>query len=110
MTRSYCAQLFAGDRVTNQHWLFDLELSHHGQNVVREPLRSVASASVCRSPESAPRDGVDVVIPGELRSKIIPYMRGIPETGEEHERTSRATPVQHIELNTLVYGNHFAVV
>ena len=110
ITCSDGTKFFPSDGVANQHGLCDLELIQHGQNVVSQPFRSVTSLGVRGPAESASRNGVDVMLVRELRGKIVPNMRGVPETGEEDNRTSRAAPVQHFELDTLVYGDHFSVV
>jgi hypothetical protein len=51
-------------------------------------------------------------VPVKVRYMRTPsqIVRGVTETGEENQRTPRATPVQHFELDTLVYGDDFSVV
>lgn len=103
-------QLLASERMANQHRLFDFELIHHCQHIVRESLRREAARRVGGSSEAASRNSVDVVTTGKFRGEVIPNVGRIAETGEEYKRPSLTTPVEHFQLDALVDRNHLSMV
>ncbi len=90
-------QLFAGDRVADEHGLRQRERIEHGQDVVGQPIGVVAALRHARSAVAAARDAVDVAVRRQARGDVVEDVRRVAQAGEEHHRPPAPAPVEHFE-------------
>ena len=94
MPRANGAQLFAGDRMSREYWLFKFERFYNGKNIITQPIRIVSIGGNTGSTEAPSRDAIDMKTDGEFRGKFIKNMSGISEARQEYNRSSNATPIE----------------
>jgi hypothetical protein len=104
MPRANGAQLFAGDRMSREYWLFKFERFYNGKNIITQPIRIVSIGGNTGSTEAPSRDAIDMKTDGEFRGKFIKNMSGISEARQEYKRSSNATPIEHFQSNISIYS------
>ena len=101
-------QLFAGDRVSGEDGLLQLEGLDDGKDIVAETVGGVVvvvEGGVAGVAEAATGNAVDVVLADESGRKLVEGMRGVAQSGEEDERASGAAPVEDFELDAGLDGD-----
>src|ERR1039458_5511769 len=97
----------------NQNRLLQVERSHDGKHIVAETVGRiilVIGRRVAGLAEAATGDAVDVVFARELWCEAVVYMHCVAQPGEENERASAATPIEHFELDARLDGDELHLV
>src|SRR5262245_44746079 len=95
-------QLLTRDRASDNDGRVELQRIEHAHDVFRETRHGVSRLGNRRSAVAATRDTIDTIFLRELRRDAIENVRAVAEPCEQHQRTSRATPVEHFEAHAFV--------
>ena len=88
----------AAARIPDQDWLFQIERRDHFKDVVCPSLRTVSGRRTVRGTDATPRHGVHMKPIGQLRrDAVVDVCRQV--TADKYQRTTRATPVEHLKAN-----------
>src|SRR4051812_31484346 len=77
----------------------------HLESVIGQSLIIVSSRRVARTAETASSDTVHVAAVNQLGCELIEDVRGIAGPCQQNQCTTRAAPVEHLELHILVDGD-----
>src|SRR6516165_7556472 len=107
MSGSHRTQLFAAERVPSQHGPVQLECIEDGENVVTQTIGRIhrvpgGQRSAGRA-EAAPCDAVNMVRRRQLGSELIKYMSRVSKPRQQNQGSSRATPIEDLQLDVVPY-------
>jgi hypothetical protein len=105
MTRSHRTQLFVRERVSGQHRASQLEWIEDGENIAIQAIRRIRGRRKRRragSAKSAPRNAVDMMRRRQFGRELVEYVGRVSQTRQQNQWPSRATPVEHLQLDWLI--------
>ena len=95
-------QLLSRDGVPRQHGSRELQRVEDRQDVIAETIGSVAVWRRARIAKAASCDPVNVMRRREHCGELVEHVRGVAQPGQEDQRSSGSTKIEHFQLDVLV--------
>src|SRR5262249_28743825 len=80
------------------------------ENVLAKTRNVVARFRLRRGAISAPRDGVNMSKVRQLRRELVEDVCGITKPGEQDDRPTCASKIEHLQLHAIVNRNELNVM
>src|SRR5579863_8028072 len=97
------AQLFAADRMSNKNRFLNMERGHDSKYIVAKAVGRIiltVGGWIAGLTEAPSGNAVHVIFADELRREAVIHMRRVAQAGKKDERPARATPIEHLKLDS----------
>src|SRR5215469_85392 len=106
MPRSQGTQLFAAERVPDQHRPDQLECIEDGENVVAETIGRIGRVTgrqrSAGGAEAAPCDAVNVICGRQFGSELVENMSRVSKTRKQNQGSSRSAPIENFQPDVVL--------